>query len=82
MPIYDGEDRSLFLSKSQELCGMFAHRVAVTPKITRVPEAIEEPEQDVRIVGRLADRFRSFEEQACPLDRGRRLMRCRASAAH
>jgi hypothetical protein len=74
MPYHKGNRGFLFLGERQEMGHEIATRIGV-PREGRVIEAVEDREQQQRIFGRLSQRLRLFDQQACPLrDRlGRRI---------
>ena len=51
--------RALFLSQPQELSGEIDTHIVIRHKV-RSPEAIQDREQEQRIVGRLSERFSFF----------------------
>ena len=63
MAHHERNRRSLLFGKCQELRRQLTHSVAVERHIVRDPEAVEDREQQQRVVGRLSERFSLFDQQ-------------------
>ena len=55
--------RTLLLGERQELRRKLAHNIAVECDVARDPEAVENREQQQRVIGRLSKRFGLFDQQ-------------------
>ena len=66
-PIINGTVALCFLGERQELRRKLAQSVAIERQKVRDPEAVQDREQQQRVLGRLSERFSLFDQQTRPL---------------